>query len=550
MTIQFTGTPGRFSFAKYGVLAPLVVLLSACAALTKPATLIDPKDLAKGSYVISTPGNYRLGGNVEVRDIGAGAPVIKIAANNVTLDLDGHTVAMAISPTASANAGIEINGVSNVVVTNGTLRELSGPGIHLVCDVDPAARQCSNIEFSHLDMRNVGKRGEYLDLGNIFVRPFSGGIVAFGRSTPVPATGGNWENSITGVRVSKVTVRNEANIKHLFSGATPAGGQNGMTFASVSNLRVEDSSVAGMRSNDAAACLFLGRTKTVVVRQFDCNGATGDRNANGIDSMANVANPLAIKKNLYVLVEDTSIANILATGPRGNEALGVELNGEKFTFRNLVVTDVKNDSTTTQGNRAIGIQINSNGLSDEVGRVSNCMVKNVSQYGISPDSRAGGISIEGAPPVVISRCAVSNVINHAKSATSIKAFGYRVDPGAKKAVFEESSSEGITAPMVTASSSAIPGYVAGFVLVNARVEMNQNRSRNSHVGVFVRNLAPDSAISGNLIQCNGTALVDSGSGKNYSKNRLIDNAVASIPASLLNGTDNLISGTKGSACGN
>lgn len=124
-----------------------------------------------------------------------------------------------------------------------------------------------------------------------------------------------------------MTVRNDKNLKHLFSGATPAGGQNGMTFASVSNLRVEGSAVSGMTSNDAAACLFLGRTKSVVVRNFDCNGATG---------------------------------------PRGNEALGIELNGDKFTFRNLVITDVKNDSTTAAGNRAVGIQINANESSDEI----------------------------------------------------------------------------------------------------------------------------------------------------------------------------------------
>jgi hypothetical protein len=115
-----------------------------------------------------------------------------------------------------------------------------------------------------------------------------------------------------------------------------------------------------MTSNDAAACIFLGRTKSVVVRRFLCNGATGDRNANGLDSMANVLEPLAIKKNYDVQLEDSSFSNIRATGARGNEALGVELNGEKFVFDRVVVTDVLNDSTTVQGNRAIGFQIVSN----------------------------------------------------------------------------------------------------------------------------------------------------------------------------------------------
>ena len=346
-----------------------------------------------------------------------------------------------------------------------------------------------------------------------------------------------------------MTVRNDVNIKHLFPGATPAGGQNGMTFASVSNLRVEDSSVSGMRSNDAAACLFLGRTKSVVVRHFDCSGATGDRNANGIDSMANVAAPLAIKKNYDVLVEDASIANILATGPRGNEALGVELNGEKFTFRNLAVSDVKNDNTTAAGNRAVGIQINANESGDETSYVSHCTVKNVTQYGRGPDSRAGGLTIERAPPVVVSRCSVSNIANLSTGTTSIKAFGYRVDPGTRKVVFEDNSSDGVAAPTVANSKSAIPGYVAGFALVNARADMSRNSSRNAHVGLFVRTLTTDSGISGNLIQCNRTGVVDSGSGRYYSRNSLTGNAVATVPAGLLDGTDNVISAARGNACG-
>ena len=545
-----TESPARFSLTKCHVLALLAPFIVSCAGSTRNATVINPSDLVKGNYVISAPGDYRLGGDVVVSGIAAGAPVIRIAADNVTLDLNRHSISMAPSVSSSRNTGIEINGVSNVTVTNGSLNELSGAGIYLVCDVDPAARRCSNFTFSQLDMRNVGKSGEYGDLGNIFNRPFSGGIVAFGRSTAVPAVGGNWENSIVGVLVSKVTVRNDKTIKHLFAGSPPAGGQNGVTFTSVSNLRVEDSAVSGMTSNDAGACLFLGRTKSVVVRRFDCKDATGDRNANGLDSMANVASPLAIKKNYDVLVEDSTFANILATGPRANEALGVELNGEKFTFNNLTVSDVKNDNTNVEGTRAIGIRIDYNEPSDEISRVSNCTVKNVTQYGRNPDTRAGGISIQRAPPVVVSRCAVSNIANLSTSSTSIKAFGFRADSGTRKMIFEDNSSDGVTAPAATKSAKAIPGYVAGFALVNARADMSRNRSTNAHVGLFVSKLSTDFGINGNRFECNATGVVDAGTGRVYSKNMLVGNAASSVPAGLLDGTDNVITAARGNACGN
>jgi hypothetical protein len=525
--------------AKSHVLALLAPLAASCATF-QPVKVIDPQELTRGTYVISAPGRYRLGGDAIAGGLADGSPAIRVAADDVTLDLGGHALSMPPAP-AGASTGIEINGVSNATVTNGSLREFGGAGIFLVCDVEPPARRCANFSFTRLDLRNVGKAREYRDLGSIFVRPFSGGIVVFGRSTPVPVVGGEWDNSITGLTVSGVSVRNDPDLKHLFSGSPPAGGQNGLTFASVSNLRVEDTSVAGMASNDAAACIFLGRTKAVVVRRFNCSGATGDRNANGLDSMANVLKPLAIKKNYDVRVEDSSFSNIRATGARGNEALGVELNGEKFIFDDLLVADVINESTTADGNRAIGIQIVFNEASKEVSRISNCTVRNVTHHGAGRDSRAGGVSIEAAPPIVVRGCSVSNVANVSISATSIKAFGYRVDPGTNKVTLEENSSDNVTAPAVARPGGPIPGYVAGFALVGAEVEMSGNRSSRSQPGLYARKLAPDSSIRNNRFECNRVGIDDTGGARPYLQNRLSGNATATAPAGLLQGPDNVIS---------
>ena len=522
----------------------VAALVISCATLP-PAKIIEPQELARGTVIISAPGHYRLGGDAVAGGLAANSPAIQIVASGVTLDLGGHTLSM---PPASsgANTGIEINGVSNVTVTNGSLRDITGAGIFLLCDMDPAAGRCANFSFTRLDLRNVGKIGEYGDLGNIFNRPFSGGIVVFGRSTPVPVSGDAWENSISGLIVSDVSVRNNAGLKHDFSGKPPAGGQNGLTFASVSNLRVENTAVSGMTSNDAAACIFLGRTKSVVVRRMDCNGATGDRNANGLDSMANVFKPLAIKKNYDVLVEDSTFTNIRATGARGNEALGVELNGEKFTFERLLITNIINDSTTAQGNRAIGIQIVSNSESKELSLVSNCTVRDVTHHGNGRDSRAGGVSIESAPPIVVRGCTVSNVANHGTTTASIKAFGYRVDPGANKVSFEGNSSDNVTAPAVARATNPIPGYVAGFAFVGAQVEMSGNRSNRSQAGIFARKLAADSSIRDNHFECNRVGIDDEGSGRPYARNRLAGNTAAAAPAALLAGTDNSVTSA---ACG-
>jgi len=522
-----------------GWAAGMALLTVSCASFQSATTVdIDPRALARGTYVITAPGHYRLSGNAVAAGLAPGAPAIRIAANGVTLDLGGHTLSMPPDE-SSPHAGIEINGVSGATVTNGALQDITGAGVYLVCDVELPNRRCANFSFTRLELRNVGKTGEYGDLGNVFVRPFSGGVVVFGRSTAVPAEGGGWENSINDVAVTDVTIRNDPGIKHVFSGSPPAGGQNGLTFASVTNLSVEDTRVSGVSSNDAAACIFLGRTKAVVVRRMTCNGATGDRNANGLDSMSNVAKPLAIKKNYDVRVEDSSFANIRATGARGNEALGVELNGEKFVFDRLLVVDVVNDSTTAAGNRAVGIQIVSNSASKEVSSVSNCTVRNVIHHGNGRDSRAGGVSIEAAPPVVVRGCNVANVTNAATGAASIKSFGYRVDPGANKVIFDGNASDNVTAPAVASAVKPVAGYVAGFALMGAEAELRGNRSSRSIAGIYARRLAAASTIEDNELLCNRVG-IDGENGPRYARNRLRGNATSAAPAELVANTDNSV----------
>lgn len=118
-------------------------------------------------------------------------------------------------------------------------------------------------------------------------------------------------------------------------------------------------------------------------------------------------------------------------------------------------------------------------------------------------------------------CSVSNVSNLANATASIKAFGYRVDPGANKATFENNSSDNVTAPAVAKSANPVPGYVAGFAFVDAQVEMSGNRSSRSHAGLYARKLGPDSSIRGNRFECNRVGIDDGGAG-------------------LLKGTDNVV----------
>jgi parallel beta-helix repeat protein len=86
---------------------------------------ISQKDVP---LVITRPGSYRLISNLVISSVTASA--ILIDADNVTIDLDGFTIA---GPGKNIGDGFGINTTvrTNVVVVNGTVRDFGLVGVHL-----------------------------------------------------------------------------------------------------------------------------------------------------------------------------------------------------------------------------------------------------------------------------------------------------------------------------------------------------------------------------------------------------------------------------------
>lgn len=89
-----------------------------------------PSDTPGFPVTLDHPGSYRLTGNLTVDD--AGTSAIVISSGNVTLDLNGFTIAChtGVAPCgAGAGVGIDAN-QENVSVVNGTVRDMGGNGIN------------------------------------------------------------------------------------------------------------------------------------------------------------------------------------------------------------------------------------------------------------------------------------------------------------------------------------------------------------------------------------------------------------------------------------
>ena len=100
-----------------------LMLMIGCLVLVTTVTLAGDGqiDIATLPYTISQPGSY-----VVVKDLTlstTGADGITITANNVTLDLNGHTLTGPGKYAGSYDRGITVPGyLTNVEVRNGTVR--------------------------------------------------------------------------------------------------------------------------------------------------------------------------------------------------------------------------------------------------------------------------------------------------------------------------------------------------------------------------------------------------------------------------------------------
>lgn len=156
--------------------------------------LICAKEIGAKGFVITTPGVWFLSEDVNYNPRGQN-PAITIAANNVTLNLDGHILSQ-MNKNVTGIAGIVINpGLSNITLKNGTVRDFSALGIQ--AGALPPAAVLS--EFSILDIHALNNGNQEL------AASIQGGIALINTQDVILENSTMNENVLVGLYVNVTT---------------------------------------------------------------------------------------------------------------------------------------------------------------------------------------------------------------------------------------------------------------------------------------------------------------------------------------------------------
>jgi parallel beta-helix repeat protein len=132
------------------VVLVLIVAISASSYAADGKIKIGQTPSTIFPIVIDQSGSYVLTSNLQVS---TNFNCIQIAANNVTLDLNGF--ALTGPGTGSGGSGIYVNGYNNITVMNGTVRDFMSSGIYFLSS--------TKIQLKDLKCANNGQRGIYAE---------------------------------------------------------------------------------------------------------------------------------------------------------------------------------------------------------------------------------------------------------------------------------------------------------------------------------------------------------------------------------------------------
>jgi hypothetical protein len=293
-------------------------------------TILAPSDILPNGYTITNPGYYTLCGSVGFS--GTSTCVISIKSNNVTLDLNQHTL-------YQTNFGLNVTGIcvsaalSNIVIKSGKISGMTGSGITVANGTedfvvsDMTVRGCGGAGIAYSGTTGSKNLDITIDNSRFTNNGGNGGIFTF---------------------TEKVKITNSKFNDNFLVGAS---------FTSSNGNEISNSTFNKNGGAGIAAGLSLNATGSTLVRNCIMSGnfsTTGTATGLLLTSTGNVV--------------DSCFADGNSSSVAAGFAIGFDLSGAAHIVNNC--SAVGNSATAGAGSIGVGFRAGSNAF--------GCLIKNSS----------------------------------------------------------------------------------------------------------------------------------------------------------------------------
>ncbi len=398
-------------FQKISIFMLLATLISqaalakSCNSSCKPFIKISAYDINKASrksaagLILDKSGNYKLCDNVNWDPKRSNATAITIAANDVTLDLDGHFINQ-VDTSRPNNTAVTVSpNTYGITIKNGSLSQLSATGVTALAGV-------SNINISNINVERCGYNGSItLTVPPVGDVSASGGIYFVGTST----------NFARDLSVNNCNFHNLGLLDEQF---VPFNAVAGIGAVNASDLKITNITADSIFGDFFSTPFIIFGGSDLYLSNLVSSNITGNREAVGGASINVCTNSVLEDIAVTGVTLTLSSNSIVATS--GAEGVKFET-ATNFVLRRASFSGIKVQSTEpvirAGANSLVcnGISIanfvdsdipNENGLIEDV-----VIVGLESDGGITPtnNARAAAVTMDGTHNTTIRNCYVSGV---------------------------------------------------------------------------------------------------------------------------------------------
>lgn len=422
--------------------------------------------ICKLPFVISKPGRYILGRDLDFTTFTPGSAAITINASNVFLNMRNRT--LSTESTTVGTIGILVNGQSNIIIQNGFIQGFLQNGIRV--------NNSSEILIKKIRASHNG----FTDINLPPTSNYTGGGLLLLDTTDLAVKNSNFDANVgAGIQIGGITKGcSNITIDHVTcNNNTGVGAHN--TFA------------VGLAIEAAEVTPFIMPNSDIRITNSEFNGNSGNQVVFGIFTDGD---PSTLNKKIFI-ENCTASDNILLTGGDanpGNEAIGFGMRFiDGLVIRNCL--SARNDASHGPTSKGEGFSFIN---------VINGFAENLTSYDNIGVVESDGFVFNGSSSVVIRDSTAALTTGNASVCVG---FNFRSNPGSKNVV------EGCSAQNHQGAANS-----AGFFFSsNSNCLIEHNEAISNSVGILITAGSPNNIIQQNtLIENTLAGILDAPSNNN------------------------------------